>query len=66
MAGIKGMVGSGGARKGGGRKKLPPELKRTERLSFRCTLEEKELLEKLKGDLSLTDFILKIIKEEKC
>lgn len=61
MAGVKGQK-SGGY---GGRKKLPPELKRTERLSFRVTLEEKELLEKLKGDLSLTDFILKIIKEEK-
>lgn len=62
MAGVKGQK-SGGF---GGRKKLPPELKRTERLYFRVTLEEKELLEKLKGDLSMTDFILKIIKEEKC
>ena len=63
MAGIKGMVGSGGTREGGGRKKLPPELKKTERLSFRCTMEEKELIENLRGDLSLTDFILSCIKE---
>lgn len=63
MAGIKGMKGSGGVREGGGRKPIPLEYKKTERLAFRCTKEEKELLEKLKGDLSLAEFILKCIKE---
>lgn len=56
--------GAGGKREGAGRKNLPAELKKTERLTFRCTQEEKELIEKLKGNLSLTEFILKKIKED--
>ncbi|MGL5716731.1 MAG: hypothetical protein ACRCX2_27195 [Paraclostridium sp.] len=60
MAGVKGQK-SGGF---GGRKKLPSELRKTERITFRCTLEEKEKIEKAREDLSLVDFIFKNIKED--
>ncbi|MGL5718330.1 MAG: hypothetical protein ACRCX2_35325 [Paraclostridium sp.] len=56
--------GAGGKREGAGRKKLSPELLKSERITFRCTSEEKEKIEKAKGDLSLVDFILSKIKEE--
>lgn len=61
MAGVKGQK-SGGF---GGRKKLSPKLLKSERITFRCTSEEKEKIEKAKGDLSLVDFILSKIKEER-
>lgn len=57
----KNKKGPGGKREGAGRKTLPAEIKKTERLSFRCTLEEKELINRLRGNLSLGEFILKII-----
>lgn len=49
----------GGARQGSGRKNLG----RTQNMSFKISKEERELIHKSKGDLSLTDFILKCIKE---
>lgn len=59
MAGIKGMKGSGGYREGSGRK----NLSRTVSMSFKISKEERDVINKAKGDLSLTDFILKCIKE---
>ncbi|MGL5718576.1 MAG: hypothetical protein ACRCX2_36565 [Paraclostridium sp.] len=59
MAGIKGMKGSGGYREGSGRK----NLSRTVSMTFKISEEERELIKRAKGDLSLTDFLLKCIKE---
>lgn len=49
----------GGFRQGSGRKNLG----RSQNMSFKISKEERELINKAKGDLSLTEFILKCIKE---
>lgn len=49
----------GGFRQGSGRKNLG----RIHNMSFKISKEERELINKAKGDLSLTEFILKCIKD---
>lgn len=50
----------GGFRQGSGRKNLG----RSQNMSFKISKEERELINKAKGDLSLTEFILKLIKNK--
>lgn len=54
MAGVKGQK-SGGF---GGRKKI--ENKRSINMTFRVTEEEKEIINKAKGDKSLANYILEL------
>lgn len=49
----------GGFRQGSGRKNLG----RSQNMSFKVSKEERELINKAKGELSLTEFILKCIKD---
>ncbi|MGL5190861.1 MAG: hypothetical protein ACRC7S_14565 [Cetobacterium sp.] len=49
MAGIKGQK-SGGF---GGRKKLSPNLKKSERITFRCTTVEKERIAELNAEVKI-------------
>lgn len=49
----------GGFRQGSGRKNLG----RSQNMSFKVSKEERELINKSKGKLSLTEFILKCIKD---
>lgn len=58
MAGIKGMR-TGGY---GGRKPLPETLKRNTAMTFRVTENEKKIINEARGDLSLADFILELVK----
>lgn len=49
----------GGARPGAGRK----SMNRTTNMSFKCSLEERKLINNAKGELSLTDFIISMIRD---
>lgn len=60
MAGIKGMR-TGGC---GGRKPLPDTLKRSTAMTFRVTESEKIIINEARGNLSLADFILKLINSK--
>ena len=60
MAGVKGQK-SGGY---GGRKALPPEIKRNKNLCFKVNEEEIELINKARGNRSLREFIIEKAKEE--
>ena len=58
MAGIKGQK-SGGF---GGKKK---EIKRDAFINFRCTREEKKIINDAKGEKSTVDYILEIVEKNK-
>lgn len=65
MAGIKGMVGSGGARSNSGRKNLSSEEKKSERISFRSTAAEKKIIENFckENGISIREIIMTYINE---
>ncbi|MBC2855226.1 hypothetical protein H3N56_03890 [Cetobacterium sp. 2A] len=60
MAGIKGQK-SGGF---GGRKAIDSSEKRSITMSFRVNKDEQKIINDAKGELSLSDFILEMIKEK--
>lgn len=60
MAGVKGQK-SGGY---GGRKALPPEIKRSKNLSFRVSEEEIEIINKARGNRTLREFVVEKAKKE--
>lgn len=59
MAGIKGQK-SGGF---GGRKTLNPNEKRDKYINFKVTESEKKLIDEFRGNKSLAEFFLELIKE---
>lgn len=60
MAGIKGMRTGGH----GGRKPLPETLKRNTAMTFRVTENEKKIINEARGNISLADFILELVKSK--
>lgn len=60
MAGIKGMK-TGGY---GGRKPISDTLKRNTSMTFRVTEKEKKIINEARGDMSLANFILELVKSK--
>lgn len=60
MAGVKGQK-SGGF---GGRKTLNPDEKRDKYINFKVTESEKKLIDEARGNKSLAEFFLEIIKNK--
>lgn len=60
MAGIKGQK-SGGF---GGRKPLNPDEKREKYINFKVTESEKKLIDEARGNRSLAEFFLDLIKSK--
>ena len=60
MAGVKGQK-SGGF---GGRKTLNPDEKRDKYINFKVTESEKKLIDEARGNKSLAEFFLEIIKSK--
>lgn len=60
MAGVKGQK-SGGF---GGRKSLNPSEKRDKYINFKVTESEKKLIDEARGNKSLAEFFLGLIKNE--
>lgn len=60
MAGVKGQR-SGGF---GGRKTLNPDAKRDKYINFKVTESEKKLIDEARGNKSLAEFFLGLIKNE--
>ena len=60
MAGVKGQR-SGGF---GGRKTLNPDEKRDKYINFKVTESEKKLIDEARGNKSLAEFFLEIIKNK--
>lgn len=60
MAGIKGQK-SGGF---GGRKTITPDEKRDKYINFKVTESEKKLIDEARGNKSLAEFFLEIIKNK--
>lgn len=60
MSGIKGQK-SGGF---GGRKKIDKKEKRDITISFRVNQEEKKIIDRFKGDKSLVEAVLQLIRNQ--
>lgn len=60
MAGVKGQK-SGGF---GGRKTLNPDEKRDKYINFKVTESEKKLIDEVRGNRSLAEFFLDLIKSK--